>query len=178
MIINLPAAIRTLGNATGNFGHAAQSGNLWVMSGINTLNQATPTNVLSLTATVNTQVGAITSFLTINPTYNVNANTTSASELRGVYYNPTITSIGAARHIAWENTTGNVLFGTTSGSVGIGNTAPGYLLQVGNASVSGIVARFQNSTGTCDINPTTSSLTCSSDRTLKKNITPLDTTLS
>lgn len=52
--------------------------------------------------------------------------------------------------------------------------APSFNLQVGQSSVSGIVARFQNSSGTCDINPTSTALSCSSDRTLKKNITPLD----
>ncbi len=38
------------------------------------------------------------------------------------------------------------------------------------ASVSGVVANFVNSTGTCSINPTTSSMGCSSDERLKKNI--------
>ncbi|HTH93427.1 MAG TPA: tail fiber domain-containing protein [Candidatus Paceibacterota bacterium] len=50
---------------------------------------------------------------------------------------------------------------------------PAYTLQVGSGSVSGIVARFQNSTGTCDINPTATALSCSSDMTLKKNINNL-----
>ncbi len=60
-----------------------------------------------------------------------------------------------------------------SGNVGIGTKAPGYKLEVGSASVTGIVSRFVNSTGTCDINPTTTSLSCSSDQNLKKNITSL-----
>jgi len=57
--------------------------------------------------------------------------------------------------------------------LGVGTQDPQFILHVGNSSISGIVARFQNSTGTCDINPTTTSLSCSSDRTLKKDITPL-----
>jgi trimeric autotransporter adhesin len=44
----------------------------------------------------------------------------------------------------------------------------------GGSSIVGNVARFENSTGTCDINPTTSTLSCSSDMRLKKNITTLD----
>jgi hypothetical protein len=60
-----------------------------------------------------------------------------------------------------------------AGNVGIGTTSPQYLLQAGNSSVSGIVARFQNANGTCDINPTTNTLACSSDERLKKNITPM-----
>lgn len=59
--------------------------------------------------------------------------------------------------------------------IGLGATTPSYLLQVGSSGIgnTGIVARFQNSTGTCDINPTTTSLSCSSDMTLKKNISNL-----
>jgi hypothetical protein len=61
----------------------------------------------------------------------------------------------------------------SGGKIGIGVVTPSYTLQVGNSSISGIVARFQNSSGTCDINPTSASLSCSSDETLKKNITPV-----
>ncbi len=62
------------------------------------------------------------------------------------------------------------------GKTGIATTAaPSYTLDVGNSSVSGIVAQFTNSTGSCTINPTTTSLSCSSDETLKKNITSLNT---
>jgi hypothetical protein len=46
-------------------------------------------------------------------------------------------------------------------------------IQVGNASTSGIVAQFTNSTGYCTINPTTTSLSCTSDINLKKNITKI-----
>ena len=61
------------------------------------------------------------------------------------------------------------------GNVGIGTTSPTYLLYVGSASVaSGTVAQFQNANGTCGINPTLNTLTCSSDERLKKNITPYD----
>jgi hypothetical protein len=73
----------------------------------------------------------------------------------------------------------SVLYVANSGSVGIGTTSPLYLLQVGSAAVaSGTVARFQNANGTCDINPTTNTLACSSDERLKKNITPMTTELS
>jgi hypothetical protein len=73
----------------------------------------------------------------------------------------------------------NFLFGTninspTTGKLGIGTTTPAYTLSVGNTSITGVVARFQNSTGYCDINPTTTSLTCTSDIRLKKNIVTLD----
>lgn len=60
------------------------------------------------------------------------------------------------------------------GNLGIGTNNPGYKIEAGSSAVSGIVARFVNSTGTCDINPTTTSLSCSSDRNLKTNITNLN----
>jgi hypothetical protein len=67
------------------------------------------------------------------------------------------------------------LFADTSLSrVSIATTSSLYTLTVGNTSVSGVVARFENSTGYCDINPTTTSLTCTSDVNLKKNIVTLD----
>jgi hypothetical protein len=57
-----------------------------------------------------------------------------------------------------------------AGSVGIGTAAPAHLLHVGSASVSGIVAEFQNSAGNCTFAPVTSTWSCSSDIRLKKDI--------
>ncbi|KKP96499.1 MAG: hypothetical protein US04_C0001G0001, partial [Candidatus Nomurabacteria bacterium GW2011_GWD2_36_14] len=83
-------------------------------------------------------------------------------------------AIGQGSNTAkWGNTSITDHF--FSGDVGISTSAaPTYKLQVGSSSVSGIVARFENSTGTCDINPTTSTLACSSDISLKKNIRTFD----
>jgi hypothetical protein len=80
---------------------------------------------------------------------------------------------------------GGVLFGTgfasstlgdpnitavTSGKIGIAKINPQYTLDVGNSSTAGIIAQFTNSTGYCTINPTNTSLSCTSDINLKKNI--------
>ena len=65
-----------------------------------------------------------------------------------------------------------------SGNVGIGTTSPTHLLDVGSNSVSGAVAGFENSTGQCIINPTSSSVNCTSDARLKKNINPMATSTS
>ncbi|MEI6022496.1 MAG: tail fiber domain-containing protein [bacterium] len=66
----------------------------------------------------------------------------------------------------------------TSGKIGIANANPYYTLDVGNSSVSGIVAQFTNSSGSCTISPTGSAVSCSSDINLKKNIVALkDNTL-
>jgi hypothetical protein len=60
----------------------------------------------------------------------------------------------------------------SGGNVGIGTTVPAYLLHVGSASASGIVAEFQNSSGNCTFQPSSSALQviCSSDRRLKEDI--------
>jgi hypothetical protein len=50
------------------------------------------------------------------------------------------------------------------------------LLSVGSATPVGSVAHFENSTGSCYINPTTTSLSCSSDIRLKTNVNPLAST--
>jgi endosialidase-like protein len=62
---------------------------------------------------------------------------------------------------------------TSAGNVGIGTTSPDMLLTVGGSSPSGSVAHFENSTGSCYINPTTTSLSCSSDVRLKTNVNSL-----
>jgi hypothetical protein len=49
----------------------------------------------------------------------INQTGTASGAIRGIYYNPTLTSI-LGTHTAYESTTGNTLIGTTSGSVGIG----------------------------------------------------------
>ena len=64
------------------------------------------------------------------------------------------------------NATGN---GSNTTTIGTAN-----VLYIGGASVSGKVARFTSSSGYCDISPITTSLACSSDINLKKNIVTLE----
>jgi len=65
---------------------------------------------------------------------------------------------------------------TDTGNVGIGTTSPDMLLSVGSATPVGSVAHFENSTGSCYINPTTTSLSCTSDIRLKSNFAAISTT--
>lgn len=64
-----------------------------------------------------------------------------------------------------------------SGDVGVGTVSPSYTLHVATTTVGGVVARFQNGTGYCDINPTTTALVCTSDATLKKDIVTIGSAL-
>ncbi|PIR38198.1 MAG: hypothetical protein COV34_01095 [Candidatus Zambryskibacteria bacterium CG10_big_fil_rev_8_21_14_0_10_42_12] len=77
---------------------------------------------------------------------------------------------------------GNLIYGTglggtgttlSTGNIGIGTTSPGYKLHV-YVGTDTDVAGFTDSNGTCTINPTSTALSCSSDRTLKKDISSLD----
>jgi hypothetical protein len=66
----------------------------------------------------------------IVPTISVTGTATNVT-VRGIYYNPAIVSLtGVVAHRAIETVTGDVIFGSTSGNVGIGTTTPTYKLQV------------------------------------------------
>jgi hypothetical protein len=77
--------------------------------------------------------------------------------------------------IATASSTAPIFSVLGNGNVGIGTSTPSYLLTVGGTGVSGVVAGFENSNGECTINPTSGSVNCSSDQTLKKNINPIST---
>lgn len=76
----------------------------------------------------------VANMLAITPTYN---NTVaSGATIRGIYYNPGITSLTNTTHNAWESTSGNVVIG--SGIVTIsGGTNSVYPLKVTNSTGTG-----------------------------------------
>lgn len=55
----------------------------------------------------------------------INTTSTYSGTVRGLYYNPVLTSTTGATHIAIETTTGNVIFNSTNGNVAIGGTSFG-----------------------------------------------------
>ncbi|MFO0703360.1 MAG: tail fiber domain-containing protein [Patescibacteria group bacterium] len=101
----------------------------------------------------------------------VNSTVTSANifDIQGVssqtgdYFD--ISSYGGA--------TGDLLTVTSTGLVGIGTTNPQQPLHVYRGS-DGAPVRFEDTNGYCEINPTSTTWTCTSDRTLKKDIETID----
>ena len=94
---------------------------------INTLNvYDTPNSTRSLVGfipgfqyTAGTNTGNV---LNIAPVINTSGG---ANTIIGLYYNPTLTSITGTTHRAIQNTTGDVIFNSTSGNVAIGGTSFG-----------------------------------------------------
>ncbi|MBI4084381.1 MAG: tail fiber domain-containing protein [Candidatus Levybacteria bacterium] len=68
------------------------------------------------------------------------------------------------------------LFISNTGNVGIGTTTPGFGLHVVSSN-PGIVARFTDTNGSCDIDPTSAGLICISDASLKQDIEPIGNAL-
>ena len=104
------------------------------------------------------------------------AITTYGAQISNTHSNATSGTNVALYLNASGATTANYGLIVNAGNVGIGTTTPTTLLYVGSGSVTTgtTVATFQNAGGTCSVVPSTSGgITCSSDMTLKKNITNL-----
>jgi hypothetical protein len=102
-------------------GSAASNGFIWSLN--NNYNNIIGTrNLFSIGDASFSQINqasnnGIVNWLSIYPVINGTGGTLTS---RGIYYNPTLTSLTGVTHRAIETTTGDVLLGTTSGSVGIG----------------------------------------------------------
>jgi hypothetical protein len=105
--------------------------------------------VLRLIHDTSSDIGALTidsgrdltnTSLTADGPYNImkivpTINMTSGNyTIRGIYYNPTLTSMVGVTHVAFQNTSGDVLLGTSSGKVGVGTTTPATSLHIASAS--------------------------------------------
>ena len=130
---------------------------LWGL--INSFNQPASTNNLStLYATIAYNSGTSSAtMINIIPDINTTAGTNT---VRGIYYNPTLTSLTGTTHRAIETVTGDVLLSTTSGNVAIGtSTLAGYKLDVnGTARVQDnlLVSKNQNAATSAEVSNTTS----------------------
>lgn len=104
-------------------------------------------NNISTPFTYTNTSGAVSyNLLSISP--GINNTGTYTGTIRGIYYNPSITSLTGTTHIALETVTGNVLLGTTSGFVGIGTSNPTNPLDV--AYSPGRLISFRARTGYAD----------------------------
>ncbi len=85
-----------------------------------------------------TDSSGTTSRNTLNISPIINNTGTYSGTVRGLYYNPTLTSLTGTTHRAIETTSGDVLLGTTSGRVAIGTSADtGHELLVSGSGASG-----------------------------------------
>jgi hypothetical protein len=76
--------------------------------------------------------------------YTINNTGTYVGTTRGIYYNPTVTSLTGTTHYAIETVVGDVILGSTSGNVGIGTTTLGTATKLtlgGSQTASSAIAR-------------------------------------
>jgi hypothetical protein len=112
----------------------------------------------------------------INLTVNGRIRSGDGSDAGGLWVNSGNTMlVGAdgASLIGFYNGGWTGLVQTTTGSVGIGTTAPAEPLHVYTSTTSAVVAELQNGTGHCTFTPASSgnvSFSCSSDAKLKKDV--------
>lgn len=125
----------------------------WANGTVPLFNLSNPKNLLSIQQygfhNGNTD-GLTGNTLNLAPIYNFTSATLS-NMVRGIYYNPTLTSLVSTTHIAFENTTGDVLLNTTSGNTLIGSSVSNTskLSIKGSGSTSGTTSLLvQNSGGT------------------------------
>ncbi|HTH93426.1 MAG TPA: tail fiber domain-containing protein [Candidatus Paceibacterota bacterium] len=170
------------GQASIASGSAAFSGNSGIASGTNAtaFGAGTASGAASLAGGNHTTASGDQS-----TSFGIFTQATSVGELAIGQYN-----VGGGDPNIWQDTdpvfeigngqdqftTSDALMVLKNGATGIGlspGSSPTFLLQVGSGGIDGIVARFESDNGTCDINPTSAALSCSSDMTLKKNIVNL-----
>jgi hypothetical protein len=124
------------------FGSAAQSGSTFDFRTQYVGSATGATNFFNFTGTLASTTGGSFVFFNMAQTLS-NANV--AQTYRGIYYNPTVTGLVAnTPHIAFENTSGNVLLCTTSGNVAIGTSTLGTATELtlgGSQTASSAIAR-------------------------------------
>ena len=86
------------------------------------------------------------STLLIDPVINITGQT--GTIVRGIYYNPTLSALTGTTHVAFENTTGDVLLGTNSGNLGVGTSSPSNKLHVSATTDPARFVGVQSSTDT------------------------------
>ncbi|MDB5259073.1 MAG: hypothetical protein JWO73_281 [Candidatus Taylorbacteria bacterium] len=132
------------------------------------------TAAVANTITIGNSTGATSIALTagtggISLTGNTGVGTTTPVAKLDIYG-----TAGAADIFAVSSSTNSRLITVTAaGRMGIGTSTPLYPFHV-QTTVAGGVAGFTDADGTCTVDPTSTSLVCSSDRRLKKDIVSIN----
>jgi hypothetical protein len=135
-----------------NFGNTGTAAGSFIGNFLNLKNIGTTKFIV--TQTGQTGIGTSTPWAQ----FSVTASSTSATDYAVVIANSANTPLFVIQN---------------AGNVGIGTSSPDMLLSVGSSVPTGDVAHFENSTGSCYINPTTTALVCNSDARLKTNVNDL-----
>lgn len=102
--------------------------------------------------------------------------TTYGAQISNTHSTNTSTNVALLLN-ATGGATANYALVTTSGNVGIGNTAPAVLLHAGSSAVTDgtTILRLEDANSTCNFTADAGGPSCGSDFTLKKDINSLDT---
>ena len=93
--------------STGDFNPATTVSNTGTLNSFRVKSDVRPAN--------NTNNTTVQNQIIIDPIINqINGTGTGSGALRGIYYNPTVTNLGGSSHTAWQNTSGDIIFGNLS----------------------------------------------------------------
>ena len=169
---------------------SSKQSQLWGLSGSNLFASSTSWNVGIGTTTPSYKLDVIGDL-------RVNTSSTLGNVISGVWTGTAIADAYISSASTWNAkvatttpfTAGYIPYATSSSAItdsnifqlgsniGIGTTTPAYILHA-YRSTDGIVAGFTDATGTCTINPNDTALSCSSDISLKKNISSIPNALN
>ena len=118
----------TFGNAgIGDWLQAGGSNRVFIFQELNSTSRGNVFgNTVGTTAvnisTLPAQSSGTANLIGLNLSYSINHTGTYVGIARGIYYNPTLTSLTGTTHRAIETVSGDVIFGSTSGNVAVGTT--------------------------------------------------------
>ena len=138
----------TFGNAgIGDWLQAVGSNRVFLFQELNSTSRGNVFgNTVGTTAvnisTLPAQSSGTANLIGLNLSYSINHTGTYVGIARGIYYNPTLTSLTGTTHRAIETVTGDVIFGSTSGNVAVGTTtAVAKLTVAGSITASSLLAQ-------------------------------------
>jgi len=134
------------------------------ITGPGSSNTTTNHSSLLINATYSPASGSA-EFNGIQTAVTINQTGSSSGVVRGYYHNPTLTSV-LGSHRAWENTTGDMIVGSTSGNFAVGTTSPQARAHIVQATLGNEVLRLDSIASNDD----------PSERTYQNKVTTTDAT--